>query len=312
MVGDYQQLDAAARQRIESACAFMNHKIAQQRNRVLLAAGWGTFAGVAFAALLRMPLWSILWIALPIVIFVAARAHGEIRRWFKSMVVQRIVEALADGLTYSQASSFSRDQFLAMDLFADRTDIFDSEDEVGGRHNDIAFALHEVRAAKREKRGKETQTIVFFKGTIVVIEFNKHFSGHTTVVPQAEHGILGGLFGELDERKGRERISMQDADFEKAYTVYTTDAQQAHYLLTPKMLQLMMETRIRLGAKLRFAFHSNMLYVAVPSTDNRFEASLLTTRVTPEQVIGDLLAAIGLARGLIAGLDLETRIWTRV
>jgi hypothetical protein len=52
--------------------------------------------------------------------------------------------------------------------------------------------------------------------------------------------------------------------------------------------------------------------VAVPSTRNRFEVSLLTTRVTPEQVIGDLGAAIGLAQGLIAGLDLETRIWTRV
>lgn len=309
MIGDYQQLDDAARQRIESACDFLNHKIAEQRKRVLLAAAWTLAGAFAATAALRTPPWLLLWIAVPIVLLFAARAHREVRRWFKSMVVQRVVGALADGLTYSQASGFSREQFLAMDLFGSRNDSFSSEDEVRGQHNGIDFALHEVRAARREKRGKDTTTIVYFQGTIVAVEFNKHFHGHTTVVPQSEHF---GLLGESDERNGRDRVSMQDAEFEKAYTVYSTDPQQAHYLLTPRMLQLIMDTRTRLGAKLRLAFRDNMLFVAVPSTRNRFEVNLLTTRVTPEQVIGDLGAALHLAQGLISGLDLETRIWTRV
>ena len=312
MPGDLEQLDGAARKRIDSACDFLNHKLADQRKRLTLVAAWATFGGATMVTLLKLPLWGVLWFAVPIFLIFAVRAHNEVRRWFKTMVVQRVIAALGDGYAYTHTSSFTREHFLAMDLFSDRTDIFSSEDEVNGRHKEIAFALHEVRAAKREKRGKNTRTIVFFRGTIVVVEFNKHFYGHTTVVPQAEHAVLSGLFGEFDSRRGRERMSMQDAEFEKAYTVYSTDAQQAHYLLTPKLMQLMLETRAQLGGELRFAFHQNQLYVAVPSTRNRFEVSLFTTRVTPEQVLGDLAAATHLAQNLISGLDLETRIWTRV
>ena len=312
MIGAYSQLDAGARQRIESACDFLNHKIAQQRKRVLLAAAWSAVAVFVIAAALRLPPWSLFEIPLIIALVVGWRAHREVKRWYKSLVVQRVVAALGSELTYAHDSSFGSEQFRRMDLFSERTDIFSSEDEVSGRHNEVAFALHEVRAAKREKQGKQTRTVVFFRGTILVIEFNKHFGGHTTVVPQAEHGLLAGLLGEADTRGARERISMHDAEFEKAYTVYSDDPQTAHYLLTPKLLQLIMTTRGRVGAKLRLAFRDNMLYVAVPSTHDRFEASLLTTRVTPEQVIGDLGSAIQLAQSLITGLDLETRIWTRV
>lgn len=304
MIGDYQQLDADTRKRIESACDFLNHKIAEQRRKVLLAAAWSSAGAFVITAVFRLPLPTLFLIALPITIVFAARAHSAVRRWFKTIVVQRVVSALGSGLTYSHESSLGREQFLAMDLFSSRTDIFSSEDEVRGQFNEVSFALHEVRAARREQRGKNRTTIVYFQGTIVVAEFNKHFHGHTTVVPQAEHF---GLLGESDERRGRERVSMQDAEFEKAYTVYSTDPQQAHYLLTPKMLQLIMDTRTRLGSKLRLAFRDNMLFVAVPSTRNRFEVSLLTARVTPEQVIGDLGAALHLAEGLISGLDSTLR-----
>jgi hypothetical protein len=312
MLNDYSQLDAEARKRIDAACGFLNHKLRQQRNRVLMTTAWCAFGAIAVAAFLRIPPWVPLAVALLIVLLVAVRAHAEVKRWFKSMVVQRVVEALGTGLTYSRESSFDRASFTAMDLFSERTDVFRSEDEVRGTDNQVAFALHEAWAAKREKRGKHTHTIVFFRGTIVVLEFNKHFHGHTTVVPEAAHGLLGGLFGEFDSRKGRERVSMQDAAFEQAFSVYSSDAQQAHYLLTPKMLQLILETKSTMANGVRLAFRDNMLYVAVPSTQNRFEVSLFTTKVTPQQVIGDLGSALQLVQRLIAGLDLETRIWTRV
>ena len=312
IVSDYSQMDVEARKRIDSACAFLNHKIVQQRNRVMLAAAWSAFAAIAVAIFMRIPPWTPLAVAFAIVLLVAARAHNEVKRWFKSMVVQRVVDALGTGLTYSRESSFDRKSFTAMDLFSERTDVFRSEDEVRGTHNEVAFALHEVYAAKREQRGKQTHTIVFFKGTIVMLEFNKHFQGHTTVVPESAHGAFGGLFGEADSRKGRVRVSMQDPAFERAFSVYSSDPQQAHYLLTPKMLQLILETKSSMDSGVRLAFRDNMLYVALPSSRDRFEVNLLTTRVAPEQVMGDLASALHLVQQLIAGLDLETRIWTRV
>jgi hypothetical protein len=235
-------------------------------------------------------------------------ARRVLARWYKKMVIQRVVEALGPGLTYSAASGLTREEFRAIDLFQSRIDEWKSEDQINGARHDVSFALHEVRAARRERRGKNTHTVVFFKGVVAELEFNKNFHGHTVVVPDRESKHLG-LFGEADNRGAKQLVHVADADFEDAYAVYTTDAQEAHYLLTPKLVQLVLQARQHFG-DIRLGFYQNSLYVTLPSSRNRFEAGLFT-QVTPQSALQELADVVGLAEQLIDVLGLELRIWTR-
>lgn len=305
----YAQLDAATRARIESACGFVNHRIKQQRGRVLRISAITAVVALLVAVFARMDVRIPGMAALLIISLVATHAQRDIRKWYKQMVIRRVVEALGDGLSYTQESSLDESQFREMDFYTSRIDVWKSEDQVSGRRNEVSFELHEVRAARREKRGKQTREIIVFQGLVVVLEFNKNFHGHTIVVPDKDSR---GFFGESETRRGKQLISLESVDFESAYSVYTTDSQEAHYLLTPKLMELVLKTRIQLGAHdVRLAFYRNMLFVTVPSNQDRFEVSLFTSNVTAMTAIGDLAAVVALAEQVVDLLQLETRIWTR-
>jgi hypothetical protein len=308
--GDLAGLDPTARARIDAACNFVNHKIGQLRQRVTTVAVCAAVATLLASAFTPIPLQFAAAGGIVVPLIVAVHARRELAKWYKRMVVQRVVEALGAGLTYTRDSGLTKARFHDMDLYRERADVWKSEDQVSGRHNDVEYALHEVRAARREKRGKHTHEVVFFKGLIVALEFNKNFASHTVVVPDREGQLLGGLLGEAETRRRKQIVRLANPEFERAYAVYSTDDQEAHYLLTPKLIELILEARSRLG-KLRLAFYQNSLFVAVPSRHDRFEIGL-TSKVSPQNVFSDLGEVIALAEQLIEVLDLETRIWTRV
>ena len=304
------EIDAGKRAGIDAACKFINHKIGELRRRVVTSAViafigafivWGFIKGDP-----RFPF----GVALVVPILVAAHARTELTRWYKNMVVRRVVEAIGDGLTYSRESDLSKEVFQALDLFGSRIDVWKSEDQVCGTRKNISFTMHEAKAARREKRGKNTREILVFQGLIVRLDFNKHFHGHTVVIDDRESKVLGGLLGHADTRNGKNIVHLADADFERVYSAYSTDDQEAHYLLTPKLLQLIMRTRDVLGT-VRLAFYKDSVFVTVPSTANRFEVSLFG-HVTPDTVAADLVSVVSLTEQLIDSLDLETRIWSRV
>jgi len=311
-IGKLASLDAATHARLESACGFVSNKMALLRRRVLTVAALALTGAVLVVAFTRIDFRFPLGAAIAVTFLTAAHAQSQIKKWYKTLVVSRVVQALGNGLTYSAESGFTRDQFKTMNLFRDRCDVWKSEDQISGRRNEVDYTIHEVRAARREKRGKQTVEVVFFKGLIVALEFNKNFSGHTVVVPDSDGKLLGGLFGEMDSRSGKHRITLPDADFENLYTAYSDDDQQANYLLTPKLLQLILRARNALGADLRLCFYQNNLFVAVPSDADRFEVGWFASKVTPEDAMGDLADVVHLAEQLIVVLDLETRIWSRV
>lgn len=301
-------LDAADRKRIDAAIGFINDKITRERRRVreltglaFIVAGVWWLSGHAeywqWPALLVVGVWAV----------TVARSRREIRRWHKGYVVRRIVEAVGPELDYSPESSFTLGQFNAVELFGGTPNAWKSEDQVSGRHRDVAFRIHEVRAARSSGRSEE----IIFRGAVLELEFNKHVRGHIIVIPDAEARRLGGALGEADRRGGKRRIPVADAEFERHYTVYSDDDQQAHYVLTPKLMSLVLDARKRLHADLRLALYRDELIVCVPSQTDFFEAGVLG-RVTMYDIAGELAAYVSLAHRLIETLELDTRIWTRV
>ena len=310
-LGKFSEVDAATRGRIDAACNFINHKVEQLRKRVL------TVFAVSFV--LALIVWVATWMdprmpfmgALLVSMLVMGHANRELKRWHKQMLVPRVVQAVGKGLTYSRDSSLGEEQFRNMDLYDSRIDVWKSEDQICGTRDNIDFTLHEVRAARREKRGKHTREVVFFQGHVVVLEFNKHFSGHTIVVADSEAQLLGGLFGQTESRRRKRLVSFANVEFEQRYAVYATDDQEAHYLLTPKLMELVLKAGARFGSDMRLAFYDTCLFVTVPSEQDRFEVQLFGQKVSPYTVISELAAVVELAHQLIDALDLETRIWTR-
>ncbi|HJQ22034.1 MAG TPA: DUF3137 domain-containing protein [Gemmatimonadaceae bacterium] len=329
-------LDGPTRARVQAGCNFINAEIARLRQRVTVICG---ACGVGFIVWMvalggdpRLPL----FLAVAVGGFFANRARKELKQSYKGIVVKRIVAGLGKGLSYSQQSTMSRAVFESMDLFNETGGRFESEDQVSGKKGEVPFALHEVRLRRKDNnsrrrvgwtgsislaiwavdaiqsRGSGTAGSFVFNGLVVQLDFNKNFRGHTVIIPESESQILGGLFGESKSRRSKDLVLMENPDFEKLFSVYSTDDQEARYLITPKLMELVMEAQALLGVELRLCFKSNTLLVTVPQNKDRFDVGLFSSTVTPESALGDFVDVVNLAERLVDTLDLETRIWTRV
>jgi hypothetical protein len=330
-IGRISKLDASTRARVQAGCNYVNAEVARLRKRVTTTAIACVGGAIVVWIVMgggdpRLPF----GLALAIWFLVYNNAQKQLKSGYKGIVVRRIVASLGRGLAYKPTSSLTVQHFTSMDLFNESASTWNSEDEVSGRKNNVTYALHEVRAGRRDnssrarlgltsslvlfaalKATKQDQRI-FFRGLIVKLDFNKNFAGHTVVIPDTEGQILGGLFGESESRRKKSIVRMENVDFEKMFSVYSTDDQEARYLITPKLMELVMEAQGLLGAQLRLCFKENSLFVTVPQDKDRFEVNMFGGAVTLETAVGDLVEVVNLAEKLVDALDLETRIWTRV
>lgn len=316
-LGRISQVDQETLAKLQAGCNYINAEVKRLRHRVisvsiLAVAG----AGVWLVFMRHHPVWGDvrlpLGVAVAIILLVAVQASRQLAKSYKSIVVRRVVAALGQGFTYKPESSFTKSHFLSMDLFNQKCEDWKSEDEVGGKKNLVSYSLHEAKATRTEGSGKNRRTVTVFKGLIVRLDFNKNFAGHTVVIPDSEGKILGGLFGESESRSRKEIVRLESADFENIFSVYSTNDQEARYLLTPKLMELVLETRAVLGEDVRLSFHDNSVFLTIPQSKDRFEVVLFGRPVTPETAAGDLVEVVTLAEKLVDVLDLETRIWTRV
>jgi hypothetical protein len=316
-LGRISQLDKETLAKLQAGCNFINAEVSRLRNRVI-SVSILTFAGLGvwMVAMRHNPVWGdirpALGVAVAIIALVAVHASRQLAKIYKSIVVRRVVAALGEGFTYSPESSFTKSHFLSMDLFNKRCEHWKSEDEVGGRKNQVSYSMHEAKATRTEGSGKNRRTVTIFRGLIVRLDFNKNFAGHTVVIPDSEGKILGGLFGESESRSRKEIVRLESADFENIFTVYSTNDQEARYLLTPKLMELVLQIRNVLGSEVRISFQENSVFLTIPQSKDRFEVALFGRPITPETAAGDLVEVVTLAEKLVDVLDLETRIWTRV
>jgi hypothetical protein len=304
------RLDAAARRRIEAACGFINAEIRRYRG-ITLVWLFGVTAVAVVTLILGVDIRIIGGGAMVIMLVVTTACHNALKKSYKGLVLPRVVKALGDGLSYSAESSLTKEDFLSMDMFSRLVESWNSEDEISGRVGDVSYAMHECYATRTEGSGKNRRTVTIFRGVITRLDFNKNFVGHTVVVPNSESQILGGLFGESDSRRGKTLSRMENPEFEDEFSVYSSNDQQARYILTPKLMELILAARNRLETSVRLAFLGNSVFLAVSDSTNRFEAPLFGS-VSPENAMGEFIECIELAESLVKTLDLETRIWSRV
>ena len=317
-LGRISQLDQPTLLRIQAACNYVNAEVEKQRSRIITIG----IIVVSLAALLylvmlrqgesdpRLPVFGAIFL----IGLAVHNARRELNRSYKHIVVQRVVKAIGNGLTYTPKSTLTRADFEGMHLFDHRAEKWKSEDEICGRRNQVSYSLHECRASYTQGSGRNRREVIIFQGVIVRLDFNKNFAGHTVVVHDRQSKVLGGLLGESGTRKGKQLVKLENVDFEGQFSVYATNDQEARYILTPKLMELIMEAQALLGAHgaLRLSFHDNSMFVTVPEPTDRFEVALFGARVTPEGVMGDLAEMVKLAERLVETLELETRIWTRV
>lgn len=217
-------------------------------------------------------------------------AVQEVAKRAKQAMIQPVASRF--GLTYNEQPSVTAETNLMQSKALGVLPSWDRKvlhDEIIGERNGIPFEFFEAhledKRTRTDSQGRtQTEWVTVFRGQCWVIDAPKRFHGTTKVTRDAGiFNALGGLGSKFS------RIVLEDPEFEKKFEVYGTDQVEARFILTPDVMQAMLDLeKIFKGSRFRCTFHENKIFAAAEG-GNLFETGSMNKSLDDPNRVGDLL-----------------------
>lgn len=276
---------------------------------------WFTFGIVfIFCAILYFSLPSIgsyfigiAIISLIVVIIIHVKNAYSYRKHFKNLVLSPMLNSDDSGIQYSPKNHITYSEFSNSNIFKQSADRFKGEDLFFGKREKTAYKFSEIHAEYKttttDSNGNTRTTYhTIFKGIFMIADFNKKLTTTTRVI-QARDGFFEKLFS------WGKKVTLENPDFEKKFNTYSDNQVEARYILTPAMMEKIMELSDRFKVKIDLSFKRENVYIALHSHKNHFE--LNSKQEINAQQVEQIYKEIESCISIIEILDLNTRIWTK-
>jgi hypothetical protein len=240
----------------------------------------------------------------------------DYRSSFKSNVVAEIVKQINSEWQYLSDSHISEDTYQRSGLFTQHYDRYLGDDFVTGKIDKTDFQFSELHTQYKQvtygpKGRRQEQWITIFKGLFMHADFNKEFNGTTYVLPDTAERLLGRFGQSLQKLSSRgELVKLENPEFEKRFVVYGSDQIEARYILTPTMMETMVNFSNRFNDSIYFSFVGSRVYCAISFTGDLFEPNIFRSGVNFYD-IKEMYHLFGIIESLIKEMNLNTRIWTK-
>jgi Protein of unknown function (DUF3137) len=238
------------------------------------------------------------------------------RREFKEKVVKAIVNLINPLWNYDPYGHISEEQYRKSKLFPKGVDRYKGDDLVTGVIEKTDFRLSELhteyKTESRDKDGhKRTKWHTIFKGLFAHIDFNKEIKGETLVLPDTAERMLGSIGRKLQSMSRRGKlIKLENVEFEKLFVVYGSDQIEARYILTPSMMEALVNIVKKYNRLIFCSFIGSRVYFAMPFKQDLFEPRIFKSGVRFDDMI-QMNEQFSIIKTIIHEMNLNTRIWTK-
>lgn len=114
-----------------------------------------------------------------------------------------------------------------------------------------------------------------FKGLIVRFEMPKYYKGHTVIFENNKENA----FVKLLAGSKYEKVELEDVEFNKRFSVYSTDQVEARYALTSGMMERLLNLKQTFKSKyIRASFSGDELVIAIQSDKDLFRLAGFLTK----------------------------------
>ncbi len=240
--------------------------------------------------------------------YAAKQGFDVFKEQFKRKIIATIIKEFNPNLNYTPGHHIKKSEYFQSKLFRKNPDIYNGEDYISGRLNSTDFRLSELHTMYevKSKNGKTKHTI--FQGIFMVADFHKYFHSETYILPETSWQALG-----LHKKKhqGADLIQMENAEFERSFRVFSTSDQDARYILSPSMMERILELQKKYGNNVSISFRGTNVYIALETDVDFFEHNMHEP-VAERSFIHGHLKDLKEMLGTIDELNLNTRIWSKM
>ena len=238
----------------------------------------------------------------------------KFRSEYKSSVVRKVVQFINPKYLYDPNKHISLNDFILSRIGDKKINKAAGDDYICGKIDKTVFEFSELVAqyewVDTDHDGKKvTRVENYFNGLFFLADFNKHIQGETFVFPDTVERILGKFGQKIQKNKRGDLVKLENPEFEKYYAVFSTDQTEARYILTPAMMEGLVNIRKKTGANCYFSFIGERVYCGIELNKAMFEASVFKSLKFKD--IEFMHSVFMLIETIITEMNLNTRIWTK-
>ena len=232
---------------------------------------------------------------------------------FKDGVIEKMIHFIDPSLLYSKMSFIREEEFKKSTLFVESYDRFSGSDLVSGKIEgvDVHFCDVHVEKKVRDTDDKEIWNDIF-QGLFFVADFNKIFHAKMVILPdvaEKNFGILGSWMQGMNTQRG-ELIQLDHIEFEKLFVVYGSDQIESRYILSPALMERIVQFHAKTKKPLYLSFVDSKMYLALHYTKPLFEPILRHSLLEFDSIKAhfELLAMIV---GIVSEFKLNEKLWSK-
>lgn len=247
--------------------------------------------------------------------FLIKKLEDRFVNHFKETLFSLSLPAIQKDMNYQATGGLLQQQFVESKLFTyQRIDTYKCRDYFANADKTFEGSYLDVmQIEETHSNGKsETKYSQLFKGYLFVTDFNKQTQGETYVFPDSARIMFGENTAErinaLIHRPALKLAIMEDPEFEKLFAVYSTDAVEARFILSPKLIERITELKQHFYQDIHISFLQNKIYLAISSPDDLFAPGVFTD-LHNEANIEKFYDRLRWLITFPEQFDLSTRVW---
>lgn len=262
-------------------------------------------AGLAYLATMNSPegaqiLGFLAFLPAAIVSGIGASEFMKVKRRFKHEFLIDIIKAALPETTYIPEQGLMEHEVYQTE-FLKRADRFHSEDLMYGKIEDVAFRASDVKLEERHvqhtKNGTRVYYVAYFLGRVFHFTFNKPFEGFLQVLES----------GSPLSNRGYKKVEMESVDFNKKFRTFSTNDLSAFYVLTPDIMERIMELEKAHPGRIGFSFTGENLYIAINNNKDTFELKMF--KPVDDQMVEEFKKDLVAVREIVLLLKLNNKIF---
>ncbi|MGI6392529.1 MAG: DUF3137 domain-containing protein [Candidatus Izemoplasmatales bacterium] len=235
-----------------------------------------------------------------IVSMVGAAKFSSVKRSFKFDVLSDYFQEAIPGVNYYPDRGLSGTEVYQTE-FLKRADRFHSEDLLQGQMDGVDFVSSDVKLEERHvqhtKNGTRVYYVTYFLGRVFKFTFNKEFDGYLQVLESGSP---------LSSRKFK-KVQLESIDFNKKFKTYSTEELNAFYVLTPDIMEAILELEKRNAGRISLSFTGKNLYIAINNNKDTFEIKMFTK--IDQTIMDEFRKDLLVIKDFIHSLKLNTKIF---
>jgi hypothetical protein len=205
------------------------------------------------------------------------------RAGYKPIVMKGLLEFMSDDLTYYHREFISKDTFQRSRIFPYKVDDYRGEDYIMGKIGEIFFELCELEIRHSSKLRKRLDR--WFSGVFFHANFNTNFKGRIVMIPRVDGQKFLATMKDYVRYGGHELMNTGNEAFDEAFIVYLDRNINYKEILTPELLETVLQYRVSSGKKVYASFYNSHFYMAIDEPENMLTASLIYSNNSFERLV---------------------------